>query len=145
VNVRWLIERMPGPTETDLVVLATPSAPFDPLALELYSRCIRDMPPGVPLSENPLGEWFANVLGKVSELAPVIGDAVGAFVPGASLIGKAVGAAARIGSGVASDLSQRPTPGSSSQMVPTQPTTATRKQKKKPQTRAQKLRQRNRG
>jgi hypothetical protein len=95
INCRWLIERMPAPAESDLVVLATPSASYDPLALELYMGCMRDMPPGVMLSENPLGEWFSDVLGKVAEFAPKVGAALGAIgVPGASLIGTVAGRAA---------------------------------------------------
>jgi hypothetical protein len=94
VNVRWLIERIPGPNEADLVVLATPSASYDSLALELYTRCVNDMPPGVMLSENPLGEWFRDALSKVSDWAPKVGNALGTFIPGASIIGNGVGMAA---------------------------------------------------
>jgi len=109
VNVRWLVERIPGPSETDLVVLATPSAPFDPLALELYCKCLRSMPPGVMLRENPLGEWFRNalskvaeyapvVLGKISQLAPLVGAGLSGVLPGAGAIGQMVGTAAGVGS-----------------------------------------------
>jgi hypothetical protein len=93
VNIRWLIERIPGPYETDLVVLATPSAPYDPIALELYCQCIRDMPPGVMLKENPLGEWFSNTLSKVADWAPKIGGALSTIIPGAAQIGNMVGMA----------------------------------------------------
>lgn len=98
VNVRWLIERVPGPQESDLVVLATPSAMYDPLALELYTHCLHGMPPGVMLSENPLGEWFRAALSKVADFAPKIGSALGTVIPGAALVGNLVGGAARIGS-----------------------------------------------
>lgn len=97
VNVRWLIERMPGPRESDLVVLATPSASYDPLALELYTRCLGDMPPGVMLSENPLGEWFRSALSKVADWAPKIGNVVGNFIPGASAFGNVIGGLAGAG------------------------------------------------
>jgi hypothetical protein len=100
VNVRWLIERSPGPNEPDLVVLATPSSSYDPLALELYTHCIAKMPPGVMLSENPLGEWFRNALSTVSSWAPKIGDFIGNVVPGASAVGKAVGAGAGLAAGM---------------------------------------------
>lgn len=95
VNVRWFIERMPGPSESDLVVLATPSSPYDSLALELYAKCMRDMPPAVMLKENPLGEWFKAALGQVANYAPRIGNMVGNFVPGAAAIGNVVGQMAR--------------------------------------------------
>lgn len=98
VNVRWLIERVPSPLEPDLVVLATPSASYDPLALELYTHCLRDMPPGVMLNENPLGEWFRSALSKVADYAPKIGSFLGNVIPGASTLGNVIGGAARVGS-----------------------------------------------
>jgi len=91
VNVRWLIERSPSPQEPDIVVLATPSAAYDPLALELYTHCIGKMPPGVMLSENSLGDWFRSALSTVQKWAPKVGDFVGNFVPGAQLVGGAIG------------------------------------------------------
>lgn len=72
VTVRYLIERFPGPAETDLVVLGRPSPAFDPLALELYSRCLEHLPACVRVSENPFGEWFNKVLGAVAEYAPAV-------------------------------------------------------------------------
>jgi len=113
VNVRWLIERMPGPYESDLVVLATPSAPFDPLALELYTHCLRDMPPGVMLKENPLGEWFRSALAGVADLAPRVGRALN--LPGSAMIGQGIGAiASSLGR---NRLDPRPLPGSASNIV----------------------------
>jgi len=100
VNVRWLIERSPGPNEPDLVVLATPSSASDPLALELYTHCMMKMPPGVMLSENPLGEWFRNALSTVATWAPKIGNVLGNVIPGAQVVGQAVGK----GAGVARNL-----------------------------------------
>jgi len=95
INVRWILERLPGPNEVDLVVLAQPPTPFDPLALELYTRALDNAPPGVMLSENPLGEWFTSVLKKVGEWAPKIGGALGDIgVPFAETVGKIAGAAA---------------------------------------------------
>lgn len=100
VNVRWLIERSPGPNETDLVVLATPSSSYDPLALELYTHCMQRMPPGVMISENPLGEWFSNALSAVAQWAPKIGEFVGNVLPGAAAMGKAIGAGAGAAQGL---------------------------------------------
>jgi hypothetical protein len=96
VNVRWLFERIPSPLETDLVVLATPSSSYDALALELYTRCMQSMPAGVMLKENPLGEWFANILGGIADIAPKIGGVLGALgIPGAAPIGQIVSQASR--------------------------------------------------
>jgi hypothetical protein len=112
VNIRWLIERMPGPQETDLVVLATPSAPYDPLALELYTYCMRDMPPGVRLAENPLGEWFKAALAKAADFIPQVGSALGTLIPGAGAIGAGLGAAARIASNLIPEKAALPASGS---------------------------------
>jgi len=95
VNIRWFIERIPNPSESDLVVLATPSSPYDSLALELYLRCMADMPPGVMLSENPFGEWFASALEKVAEWAPKIGNVLGMAIPGAAGVGTMAGTLAQ--------------------------------------------------
>lgn len=105
VNVRWIVERCPSQNETDLVVMATPSAPYDSLALELYCHCLRQMPPGVMLKENPLGEWFRAAISKVansipkvlqgvSTVAPIAGSLLNTFVPGAGIAGTLVGNAA---------------------------------------------------
>lgn len=95
INVRWLLERSPGPNEPDLVVLATPSSAYDPLALELYTHCMQRMPPAVKLAENPLGEWFRSALSTVAKWAPKIGNFVGNVLPGASAMGTAIGSGAQ--------------------------------------------------
>jgi len=99
VNVRWLIERSPAPQEHDLVVLATPSACYDPLSLELYCHCLSSMPPGVMLKENALGDWFRKALDGVAKFAPTIGTALASVgVPGAQMIGNIVSKGAGVGS-----------------------------------------------
>lgn len=98
VTCRWFIERIPGPSEPDLVVLASPSCPYDSLALELYCNCLRDMPPGVMLKENPLGEWFREALQGVAEWAPKIGSALGGIIPGAAVVGSGLGHVAGVAS-----------------------------------------------
>lgn len=124
VNVRWLLERMPGPYEPDLVVLATPAASYDPLALELYARALADMPPGVMLKENPLGEWFRSALGKVASWAPKIGAALGNVLPGAGLVGNVVGGLARAGQRLIPE--PEPLPDSASPIAANTQGTATR-------------------
>jgi hypothetical protein len=68
ITLNCFVERFPGPQETDLVVLAKPSPQYDLLALEIYSHALHDMPPGVMVKENGLGEWFADVIGKVNNI-----------------------------------------------------------------------------
>ncbi len=67
------IETFPTADEKDIVVLATPSASFDPVALEVMSRVLADLPVGVPADWNGFGDWFADIVADVgSFLAPVL-------------------------------------------------------------------------
>ncbi len=123
VHVRWILERMPGPREADLVVLATPSAPYDSVALELYTRCMRDMPPGVMRSENPLGEWFKQALSAASEFLPTVGAALNNALPGAGAIGSSLGGLAKTVAGMIKTRPEgqpqgRTLPGSASDLAP---------------------------
>lgn len=58
--MRAYVEIMPYHDRT-LVPLATPSAAYDPMALELYSQTLRTLPVGVPVGENAAGDWFKRV------------------------------------------------------------------------------------
>lgn len=70
INVRIFYESFPSNREYDILTLATPSAQYDPHAIELYQRCLTHLPVGVPVGMNGLGEWFAMA---VSEFADVAG------------------------------------------------------------------------
>jgi len=76
LNVRWYIERCPTVDETDLVVLATPSPCYDEVALSIYSHAMCTMPIGVLVNQNPLGEWFHEVLSSIASALPYIGAAI---------------------------------------------------------------------
>jgi hypothetical protein len=91
INCRWLIERCPNPDEFELVVLATPSPCYDAIALEMYSQAMSNLPPGVPVDENPLGEWFQKVLDRVAQWAPRVGGALAVLHPLAAPAGQIVG------------------------------------------------------
>jgi hypothetical protein len=81
VNAIWYVERFPTPIESDLVVLASPSPGFDPVALEIYQRALAHLPVGVMQGENPIGEWFNAVLKAVKNYGVPIGRAIGTVVP----------------------------------------------------------------
>jgi len=91
VTARYIIERMPTIDEPDLLVLSRPPAPYDPVALEIYARTMTNMPVACMVKENPLGEWFHDVLSTLGDVAPGIGEIVGNFIPGASAVGRAIG------------------------------------------------------
>lgn len=88
VRARWMIERYPNDQESEIVVLANPTASFDPIALEIYSQVMQQVPAAVMFSENPEGEWWKQVLGT---LADVVGTGLLA-IP--HPVAKAAGAAA---------------------------------------------------
>jgi len=92
VTTRYYFERHPTIADPDLLTLSQPSAPYDPLILEILSRVTRELPVGVMVKENPMGEWFNDVLEFVGEWGPKIGKALGNVgVPMASMIGGGLG------------------------------------------------------
>lgn len=91
VTVRYFVERIPTAAQSDLIVLARPSPQYDPLALEIYSRVLDELPVAVKVDENPLGEWFSSILEVIGDAAPVVAS----FIPGGGAIGAAVGAGAK--------------------------------------------------
>lgn len=77
------IERFPDVEETDLIPLAKPSPVYDAKALELYSRLVADMPPGVPAKENGLGDWFSGIVKGLTSAATMIPHPIAQVVAGA--------------------------------------------------------------
>ena len=101
VTVRWYIERFPvitDGTDSGIMISATPSPPFDPLALQLYSRIIAHMPAAVPVRENNAGTWFKRVLKAMSKVLPVAGMAIEPVLPGSTIMANALSDVARLGS-----------------------------------------------
>jgi len=76
LTVNVFIERFPTLAQLDLVTLAQPAPRFDPIALELYSQILSEMPTGVMVKENGLGDWFVEA---VSTVAPLISGALSAI------------------------------------------------------------------
>jgi hypothetical protein len=91
VSVKYFIERIPTFTQQDLLVLVRPPAQYDAVALEIYTKTIQELPVGVMVKENPLGEWFNDVLEAVSDYAPAVGSIFGPIGGG---LGSAMAAAA---------------------------------------------------
>lgn len=95
ITVKYIVEKIPTDTDPVLLVMTRPPAPYDPVILEIYSRVMAKMPVGVPVGENPLGEWFNDVMDGVAQVLPVIGKALTPFFAPAGLIGDALGAGAK--------------------------------------------------
>lgn len=81
LRLRTLIERAPSLKEQDLLVLASPSPEYDPYAWELYSRAARDLPAGVPLNENAMGDWFRKVAGTFLDAYDIAGPMMNQLAP----------------------------------------------------------------
>lgn len=65
-----------------LLPMAAPSCPFDPKALALISIIMQEMPVGVPVRENPMGEWFWQAVeGAIPALAGVASTFFPTFSP----------------------------------------------------------------
>jgi hypothetical protein len=88
VTAKYFVERLPAISDKNLLVLARNPCPYDPMILELYSRAILSLPVGVKVGENPLGEWFFDILQALAGAAPAIGAAFGPIGAG---IGTAIG------------------------------------------------------
>jgi hypothetical protein len=92
VTVKYYVERIPTVSDPDLLVLSRPSPQYDPMAVEIYSRAMSELPVAVAVGENPLGEWFNDVLDTVSEFAPALGSVFG---PMGAAAGSTLAAGAR--------------------------------------------------
>jgi len=86
INSNVFMEAFPGPRQQLDLSIATPSAAFDPRALEIYSHTLGHAPVAVPVGENPLGEWFMDMVGKVGNFLGGMGGIPGAIGGAASAI-----------------------------------------------------------
>jgi hypothetical protein len=93
LTVNTYLESFPTVAQADILVLATPSAQYDPVALELFSRALLELPIGVPAGMNGLGEWFAGVIKSITNFTTPLAAALGQ--PGLSVLSGAANAASR--------------------------------------------------
>lgn len=91
LSITWntYVETFPTIAEPDILVLATPSAVYDPLALQMYSNALLTLPVGVPSDWNGFGDWFADVVATVTDF----------LTPGALALGMPAIAAVSAGAG----------------------------------------------
>lgn len=68
VRGRWVIEKYPNDFEPQILPMVTPTANYDPAAIEIYSRIINSMPPMVPLSWNASRQWWKNTLSSIADI-----------------------------------------------------------------------------
>lgn len=71
VTGRIFIEIFPSRSDSR-VSEATPTALYDPVALQLYNEIVRAMPPGVPVGQNASGDWWRKVVSVVKDAIPFV-------------------------------------------------------------------------
>jgi len=81
LTVRIFLEQAPN-YNAQLMVLATPSADYDPLAFELYSQIISKLPISTKVADNASGDWYMDILRIVQPLATPLAKAVDTIAPG---------------------------------------------------------------
>lgn len=77
VTLNIYLESFPTPADRSILVLATPSAQYDPVALEIFSHALTYLPVGVPVRENGLGEWFHKAMSLANEYIAPAADLFG--------------------------------------------------------------------
>jgi len=97
LRTKLMYEILPDPLDTSLISLATPTLPRNPLFEKLLDESISRLPPGVPQTSNPKGEFWRQILSVVKKVAnttqkvaPLIGAATGLPIAPVMGVAKAV-------------------------------------------------------
>jgi len=93
LTLNWNVyyESFPSVDEREILVMATPSCHYDPIALEFFSRALSTLPIGVPAADNPSGEFFSDFVEGIAKYAPKLGKAMGGPF---DLLGQGIGSVA---------------------------------------------------
>jgi len=94
------IEYMVNKTDATLVALCRDPVPSSPELMEIFNKILAELPAGFNYRDNPLGEWFDKILSMVADFAPRVGGLLSPIVPGAALIGSAIGTGAKAIQGI---------------------------------------------
>jgi hypothetical protein len=94
ITTRSFVEFFPG-TNSTITPMCSPSSGFDIRALVLYSYMLREMPAGVPVDENPAGEYFRKIAHIALKVIQYASPALALLGPEGAAAGAAVGAAAK--------------------------------------------------
>jgi len=90
LTITWTVdvERFPTEIDRDLIVIATPSPKYDPVALEAYALIMQEMPTGVRFKDNGLGDWFMGAVSKVRDVVmPLLRGSAQTSPAAAALVG----------------------------------------------------------
>jgi len=80
LNVIYILERFPTYANTDLIALAYPSSPYDPMALELYSKIAKSLITGVPVDQNAMADWIAGIAAAANDALKMMAPYAGALL-----------------------------------------------------------------
>lgn len=96
IKFKIVVEMAPQPWQPDLVVLASPSAPYDPTVLEAYSKILSNIPVAVMVNDNAFGDWFSGIMRVLSKIALPISAALTPIFPLAPVVGSVVAAGSEL-------------------------------------------------
>lgn len=69
VSLIYYIETIPRCNDKGSIVLTQPAPAYDPFALQLYEQIVNLLPPGCMVGDNDSGNWFWDIVEKVSDVA----------------------------------------------------------------------------
>lgn len=95
LDVRFFVELRPTPANETLVSLASPTAAYDRLALDMYVELRQQMPVGVPVAMNAAGDWWRMATKKISLAANIVSPLLSMVNPQAGAVVALGGAVAR--------------------------------------------------
>jgi hypothetical protein len=58
LDIRFICELAPTAANPAMLTMCSPSAEYDPLALNCYTHCLLSLPPGVPVTMNEKGDFW---------------------------------------------------------------------------------------
>jgi hypothetical protein len=71
-----IVEVFPGPGDEDMAT-ASPTAPYDPMALAILSQLQNQLPPGCAVGDNGIGDFFRRVVGIAKSITRNVRDVSG--------------------------------------------------------------------
>ena len=62
LDMRQVLEIMPSPEDTGLMMFATTAPEIDTTFIRMYKAMFNNIPPGVVVSKNASGDWFRQII-----------------------------------------------------------------------------------
>ena len=101
LDIRFLTEIAPTAANPALMSMTSPSAKYDPRALECYTNCVLLLPPGVPVSMNAKGDWWRPIIKAARAGLAVATPFINATGPVGATLGTIANAALAVGASLA--------------------------------------------